>query len=316
MKKNKFIYLGALGCAAAFLFGGCAKQEQQKEADGISIVTTLFPQYDFAREIVGDSDQITLLLTPGMESHSYEPTPADIIAINKADLFLYTGEDMEPWVEQVLDSLDEDVKVVDLSEYVTLDKEEEHGEEEHEHEEEGHTHTYDPHIWTSPKNAIAMTQAICDAIVSLDEENVARYEENCRNYKEELEELDASFAELASQDCVHDTLVFGGRFAFHYLFRDYGWNEIAAYEGCSTETEPSTKKIAEIIDYINENDINVVYYEELTEPTVAKSISEATGAKMLLLHSCHNVTQEELDEGVSYLSLMQQNLKNIEEGLS
>lgn len=315
MKRRGLIYFCVIGMMG-LLLGGCAKQEQSEGEGGLSIVTTLFPQYDFAKEIVGDVGQVTLLLTPGMESHSYEPTPADIIAINKADLFIYTGADMEPWVEQVLDSLDKDVMVIDLSEYVTLDREEESDEDEHDTEEHSHTHTYDPHIWTSPENAILMVTAIRDAINLLDEENVKIYSRNCTNYVMELNELDKSFRELSEEDNVHNTLVFGGRFAFHYLFRDFGWDYISAYDGCSTETEPSTKKIAQIIDYINENDINVVYYEELTEPTVAKSISEATGAQMLLLHSCHNVTQEELDEGVSYITLMQQNLENIRKGLS
>ncbi|MGN0298954.1 MAG: metal ABC transporter substrate-binding protein [Lachnospiraceae bacterium] len=311
---RKWLLWGMLGVLSVGSLAGCGAQNTEKEEQhGISIVTTLFPQYDFARNIVGDDSQIKLLLTPGMESHSYEPTAADIIAINQADVFIYTGADMEAWAEKVLDSLDSDVTVIDLSQYVVLDLEDEH--EEHEEEEEEHVHTYDPHIWTSPKNAILMTEGICEILVELDSENEELYRQNCAEYVTQLEVLSASFEELAKES-QGANFVFGGRFAFHYLFRDYGWNYVAAYNGCSTETEPSTKKIAEMVDYINENDINVVYYEELTEPTVAKSISEATGTEMLLLHSCHNVTQEELQEGVSYISLMEQNLENLRAGLS
>lgn len=307
MKQNRKVVMLMAGTLMTFTFAGCGseKEYKQEQEEGISIVTTLFPQYDFAREIMGDDSQIKLLLTPGTESHSYEPTAADIIAINKADVFIYTGPEMEVWAATVLDSLDSDVTVIDLSQYVTLEK------EEHEHEEE--EHDYDPHIWTSPKNAILMTQAICDTLVELDEANKEVYESNCASYIERLEELEAKFADFA-EDTAGETFIFGGRFAFQYLFEEYGWNHMAAYTGCSTETEPSTKKITQIVDYINENDINVVYYEELTEPTVAKSISESTETDMLLLHSCHNVTQEELEAGVSYISLMEQNLEHLKAG--
>ncbi|WP_310602492.1 metal ABC transporter substrate-binding protein [Anaerosporobacter sp.] len=302
---------------------GCSNSEttnskgaESDSASKIKVVTTLFPQYDFVNEVGKDAVEVTMLLKPGVESHTYEPAPSDIVKINKADIFLYTGDEMEPWVAKILDSLDSDVMIVDLSKNITLEKVEDHDdEEEHEHEEEDHVHSYDPHIWTNPLNAKIMVEDITKALCEVNEANKAIFEENAKAYLSELDQLDQDIR-VAVSEAKRSEVVFGGRFAFYYFFEEYGLDYIAAYDSCSSETEPSAKTIARIIDTVKEKQIPVIFYEEFANPKVAESIASATGAKTLLLHSCHNVSTDDYKDGATYLSLMYQNLENLKEALN
>lgn len=329
MKKILTVILVVLLASALF---GCTQNQKtsdsldEKNNEKIKIVTTLFPQYDFARQIAGDKAEITLLLPPGAESHSFEPTPSDIITINKADIFIYTGKYMEPWAEKIIQSTDSDtINILDVSSGITLVKEEhDHDEEEHaeddmddseEHGGDGHNHEYDPHIWTSPVIAKKMVDNIAASLCYVDSENASYYKSNAENYKKQLDELDAEFTEIVSTG-VRNKIYFGGRFALHYFTEEYGLDHESAYDNCSSETEPSAHDIAQIIDEIKEHEIPAIYYEELTDPKVARSISEDTGVEMLLFHSCHNVSKEDFEKGVTYLGLMKQNAENLKKGLN
>ncbi len=296
-------------------FVGCSTKKN--DSDKPIIMTTLFPQYDFARQIAGDKANVQLLLPTGVESHSFDPSAADIVNISKADLFVYTGAEMEPWAEHIIESIDDkDVKIVDASKNITMLKGHDHDhEEEHEHDVHEHHHEYDPHIWTDPSNAKIMVDNILNALCEVDEENKDYYKEKAESYKEELTSLDNDFEKLVDSS-KHTELFFGGRFALAYFAHRYDIDYTAAYDSCSTETEPSAKVVAEIITQMKEKDINVIYYEELVDPKVANTIADETGAKALLLHSCHNVTSDEMDKGVTYISLMKQNLENLREGLN
>ena len=159
-----------------------------------------------------------------------------------------------------------------------------------------------------------MVETITDALCAADPAHAETYRTNCEAYQAELMELDAEFEALVD-GAVRREICFGGRFALHYFAKRYGLSCIAAYDSCSSETEPSAKAVAEITDAILEDGIPVIYYEELVDPKVARSIAEDTGCAMLLLHSCHNVSKEELDAGATYLSLMRQNLENLKTGL-
>lgn len=292
-------------------FGGCM-QSDDNSGKKLKIVATMFPQYDFCRQICGDTADLTLLLPPGVESHSYDPTPSDIMTIINCDIFIYTGPQMESWVETILDGVGEDVKVVDLSQCVELScSHEDHEHEDHEH---AHHHDYDPHIWTSPVNAINMTQMITDSLCEISPRNAEFYRDNCDKYCAELSKLDSDL-KAVSESAKRDTLVFGGRFAFGYLTEEYSFKWQAAYDSCSHESEPSVGKVAQLIDYVMDNDIPVVYYEELTDPTVARTIAKESGAELLLLHSCHNLSKYEFDSGATYISLMQVNVENLRKGL-
>lgn len=304
MKKIAFFLLVCL------LLTGCSSQPQAAASDtGLQVVATLFPQYDFARAVAGELAQVTLLLPPGMESHSYEPSPQDIIQIDQADVFLYTGPYMEAWADGIAQSLTSDVAVVDVSMGLELDPVES-DEETH----SGHVHNYDPHIWTDPTMAMVMVDNIAAAFCQADPANEEIYLANADAYKQQLTQLDAAFMEAVAQG-QRTTICFGGRFALHYFAKRYGLTCIAAYDSCSEETEPSAQAVARITDAILEQGIPVIYYEELTEPKVANAIAQETGAKALLLHSCHNVSKTDLAAGVTYLSLMEQNLVNLKEGL-
>lgn len=315
MKYLKRIIYIAMLTAVMLGLTSCSGNEKEKDTDKLAIVTTLFPDYDFARQIAGDKADVTLLLDPGVEAHDYDPSPADIIAINEADLFIYTGDNMEQWAKSIIDSLDKDsVTVVDASEGITLVKSTEEIHDDNAGEADEHSHEYDPHIWTSPKNAITMMNTILEAIVKKDPKNEDYYRKNADNYIAQLRELDAEFKEIVEK-AEYKTIYFGGRFAMIYFAQDYGLGYMAAFDSCSSETEPSAKLVTNIIDAMKKSGSSVVYYEELTDPKAAEAIADETGGTTLLLHSCHNVSSEDFKNGATYVSLMKQNAENLKIGL-
>lgn len=319
------------------------------------IVTTLFPQYDFARQLVKDKAEVVLLLSPGVEAHDFEPTPSDIILINKADLFIYTGDDMEPWVARILDSIDNDeLTILNVSEGVETICEEENREHNHIHEENhnniedehieddhreeddvehedshngniilgsdehaghDHSHNADPHIWTSPINAIQMVENIEKALVKIDGQNGEFYKENAHEYIHSLEELDSQFREVVSNS-NSKTIYFGGRFAMSYFAHEYDLNYVAAFDSCQAKSEPSARLIVQIIDMMRSHSVKIVLHEEMTDPKAARIIAEEIDGEALLLHSCHNVSKAEMEAGATYLSLMEQNVANLQRALT
>lgn len=322
-----------------------ASQEEPLKEEPLKVVTTVFPYYDFTRQISGgliESGQVELeLIVPaGMDSHSFEPTPADIIKIQDADLIICNGGTMEQWFERVLDSLDtQNQQVITMMDYVDTVEEEivegmEAEEHDHSHDhvhpagvpkegEEGHLYDdgheqeieYDEHIWTSPVNAMTLSEVIAGTLCEMDESNQEIYRENLAEYEEKLSALDQKFRDIAEHG-KRRLVVFGDKFPLRYFFDEYGLEYRAAFSGCSTDTEPSAKTIAYLIDKVRELDIPAVYYLELSSHRVAEIIGEETGAEPLLFHSCHNVTRREFDSGVTYLELMEQNAVNLSKGLN
>lgn len=288
---------------------GCNSYEYEKDLynDNIKIITTLFPQYDFANEIVKDKGEVKLLLPPGVEAHSYEPTPKDIVDIRKADVFIYTGKYMEPWAEKMIKEIDDSTIVIDISKGIEL-VDEEDWEHNHEH------HGKDPHIWLDPVYAQKIVDNILEGIIKADSKNENFYRQNAENYKEKLAELDKKFVETFSK-VKHKTIIHGGHFAFGYFAKRYGLEYISPYDGFSPNAEPTPKKISELMNNMKSLGLNVIYYEELIDPKVAKIISEETGGKMLLLHGAHNISKEELESGISYIEIMESNLDRLKEGL-
>jgi zinc transport system substrate-binding protein len=230
------------------------------------------------------------------------------VRINDSDLFIYTGKYMEAWSEKIIDSMkDAESKslVLDVSQGVDLVKDEDPDAE----------HTYDPHIWTDPLIARQMVLNIRDALCRVDPANAGYYTENAAKYNQQLDALDAEFRAVVSGG-KRNEIIFGSRFALYYFTKEYGLKYEAAFDSCSSETEPSPKTVGLLIDKVKQDKIPVVYYAEIEDPKVARSISEYTGAKLLLFHSCHNVTKQELENGATYLSLMKQNAENLKEGLN
>lgn len=298
---------------------GGAGREVFPENGKLNIVTTLFPYYDFVRSIAGDRVNLVLLIPAGMESHSFEPSPADMIAVEKADLVIYNGGAMEVWMDEVLSAVDHGSQMrLRMMDYVDVVEEEgvEGMQVEHDHENDGHFEEieYDEHIWTSPVNAMKMTETIAGALAELDTENKAFYEENAAGYTAQLKELDMQFREVAAEGSRR-MIVFADRFPLRYFADEYGLTYRAAFNGCSTDTEPSVETLTYLIDKVREDEIPAIYHIELSSTKIAEIISEETGAEPLLFHSCHNVTKEEEQQGVTYLSLMKQNVEHLKEGL-
>lgn len=305
-------------CMAAVLAVccSCEKTETKKDDGKLNIVTTIFPPYDFAKNAGGEYVNVSMLLKPGMESHSYDPTPQDIIKIQECDLFIYTGGESDEWVKDILESGDKKPKkVLAMMDIVdTVEEETVEGMEKEEEENDGDEIEYDEHVWTSPKNAINITASITNALCQLDENHQASFTQNMMAYRRDLLLLDDSFREV-TDNAKRKTIVFGDRFPFRYLADEYDLKYYAAFPGCSAETEPSPSTVSFLIDKVREEKIPVVFSIEFSNGKVADTICESTGAKKLTLHSCHNVTQDEFDSSISYLSLMQKNVQALKEAL-
>lgn len=263
---------------------GCSVVNEKQ--DKLKIVTTIFPYYSFAKEIFGEDAEITMLLKPGAESHTYDPTTQDIIAIKKADVFIYTGGETDAWVDTILSSIDTNktklVKAIDNINKID-----------------------DEHIWTSIKNAILITEDIYNTV------NNVKYLDNKDNFTNKLGTLDSEFEDIINSN--RKTFVFADRFPFSYFARDYGLDYISAFPSCSEESEPSVQTMADIINTVKQQDINTVFYIEFSNQKIADTIKRETGVNTLLFHSCHNVSAEDFNSGVTYYNLMKQNLKNLKE---
>ena len=370
--KSKYAVLAALALSIIFMSSCSAAAPQSSTSssgdDKLQIVTTIFPPYDFARNIAGRNADVSMLLKPGTESHSYEPSPSDIIKIMNCDIFIYTGGESDTWVDEILDSISEngrDIRIIKMLDVVDNAVEEEivegmqaglleldehseeeeaseiggsgngggedtarerseedgsnaaaEGSDEHEHETESeHAHEYDEHVWTSPRRAMQIVDAISNAVIELDPDNIDEYQMNTAIYLSLLSDLDQEYRE-AIESSKRDYIVFGDRFPFRYLADEYGLKYSAAFPGCSSESEPSAKTVAYLIDRVREEEIPVVLYIEFSNQKIADAIAEETGAKKLLLHSCHNLTSEQMNNGVTYLDLMRDNLENLKEALN
>lgn len=375
------------GFAAAFLgisllLGGCAQTEESQgafdaspEAAGkLKVAVTLFPYYDFVRQIAGDQVDLQMVIPAGMDSHSFEPTPADIRTIQHADVLISNGGTMEHWLDETLAALDTtSMTIVTMMDYVDTVEEEivegmedadhdhdhahVHAADDHDHSNEtpdehaahaheaddydhsgetpeehaAHAHEaddhdyvdhdgheeeieYDEHIWTSPVNAMKLVDVIGDTLAEADPAHADTYHQGAENYKKELEEIDAGFREVCANR-KRNMIVMGDKFPFRYLADEYQLDYRAAFSGCSSDTEPSAKTIAYLIDKVKEEQIPAVYYLELSSHRVAEIIGEETGAEPLLLHSCHNVTRAQFDAGITYAGLMRQNIENLRKGI-
>ncbi|NLV58029.1 MAG: zinc ABC transporter substrate-binding protein [Clostridiales bacterium] len=298
--------------------------QAQESADGrpLRIITTLFPGYDFARTLLGDKGNVTLLLPPGAESHTFEPTPQDILDISKADLFVYAGGESEHWVREMLSSLGESVpQTFAMMDFVALEAEEYTASMQKEQEDEDHVQqedgvSLDEHVWTSPKNAIQLVKSlsgVLQGLLPLEGDRKAVLE-NEAMYVAKLTDLDAAFQRVVDQGAKR-TLIFGDRFPFRYLMDAYHLSYDAAFPGCSEDSEPSAQTLASLIGRIKSENIPVVFYIEFSSRKTAEILAEETGAKPLLLHSCHNVSQHEMDAGATYLSLMEGNVAALREAL-
>lgn len=303
-------------CLCLILSGCSARETEEKDSSKLQIVCTNFPAYDFAREIAGDRAQIKLLIKPGAEVHSYEPAPKDVIAIQESDLFICNGGESEAWVESLVG---ENINVLRMMDCVETVAESGEGiyaaEDEHDHEhDDGEEEELDEHVWTTPGNAAKICYVLCDKLCELDQENANEYMLNYEVYNAKLMELDIEIRTTVLNG-VRDTLIFADRFPMRYFTREYGLKYYAAYPGCASQTEPSAKTVAFLIDHVREEKIPAVLYMEFSNEKMADVICEDTGCEKLPFYSAHSVTVQQFEDGVTYLDLMRMNIETLKEAL-
>lgn len=255
----------------------------------------MFPIYDFARQVGQDKISVVLLLPPGVEAHSYEPSAGDVVKVSKADIFIYTSAIMEPWAGKFISGVDNTkLRVLEASGGFT-DK--------------------DPHTWLDFTKAMVMVDRIRDTLIAVDPANRSFFLATARQYNKKLADLDTEYQKELS-GCQDKVLIQSGHFAFGYLARRYHLQYIAAYKGLSPDAEPTPRNLAELVDTIRKNKVKYIFYEELVSPRVAETLAQETGVRLLELSAAHNVSREELDRGVTFIDIMKVNLKNLKLGLS
>lgn len=305
MKKIKIILL-------ILLLVGCTKTNEEKK---INIISTSFPGYDFARAITKNVDDVNvkMLLKPGAEMHDYEPTPKDIINIEKSDMFIFVGGDSDEWVKKIMKKINPKktkiIKLMDLTN-ITYEEEVEGMEEDEHHEEE-----YDEHVWTSPVNAIKITESLEKEIIKIDKQNKEKYEKNSNKYKNELNKIDTEIRQIIDNS-KRKELIFGDRFPLKYFTDEYNLKYYAAFKGCSEQTEASAKTIAFLINKVKEDNIPVVFSIELSNKKLAEEIAKQTNTKVLEFHSAHNISKEDFKNEITYIDIMNKNIEALREALN
>ncbi len=313
-KKSAWILLFLL--IFGIIFAGCAADSADDSR--ISVVTTNFALYDLARAVCGDMAEVTMLISPGSESHDFEATLADIITISKADLFLSIGS--EDWVDDIFTAIGEEgsgvhrITAMELCEVYGSECElpgHDHDHPEHNHEGE----EVDEHVWTSMTNTLILLETIGEEMGRMDPENRDDYLARMREYAGELKELDRQYGEMIA-GAARKTIVVADRFPFLYFADEYGLQWHAAFSGCSSDTEPSLTTINELIETVQQEEIPAVFIIEFSDGRTAGAVAYETGCEILTLQSAHNVTREEFQSGVTYLDLMRDNLEALRMALN
>ncbi|WP_157454623.1 metal ABC transporter substrate-binding protein [Carnobacterium maltaromaticum] len=312
MKSLKKGSLLIASLAILFIMVGCGNQEATKDSTKLQIVTSFYPMYDFTQNVAGDNAEVSVLMKAGTEPHDYEPSAKDIAKIADSDVFVYNSKEMETWVSSVLTNIDtKKTVVVDASQGIDL-LEGNHSDDETEAEHEGHSHAHDPHIWLDPVLAQKQVDTIKEGIIKADTKNKETYEKNALAYKEKLAALNEKF-EMGLKNAKNRTFV-TQHAAFAYLANRYDLEQVAI-AGLSPDQEPSPAKLAELNDFIKENNIKIIYFAETASPKIAKTVANETGAKLEVLSPIEGITQEEQEKGVDYIKVMEKNLEALEKAI-
>lgn len=316
MFLSAVLIFSAAGCGSSQDFdtqifttgmNGQAQQEENAEsAEGkLRVMASFYTMADFAEKIGGDRADITCMVPAGTEPHDWEPSTTDITGLERADVFIYNGAGMEHWAEDVTESLEnKELLVVEASQGVKL-----HAEEEHDHEGHSHSHGgYDPHVWLDPNNAKLEMENIKNAFVQADPDNGAYYEANYDKWSKAAEELDRKYRE-ALADFAGRQIVTAHE-AYGYLCSAYGLEQVGI-DGLSPDQEPNPKRMADIIDFVRENQIRAVFFEELSGSKTAETVAAETGIRLLALSPLEGLSGEELEAGEDYFSVMEKNLEQL-----
>jgi len=304
----------------SMILSGCAAEKRVSDDDNrLKVVATVFAEYDFLRNIAGDKISLEMLMTPGADLHTFDPTPKDIMEVQEADLFVTIGGESDAWAEKIIASVDsQDLQTVRLMECVDNVVEEElvEGMEAEEQEEETEQEKeFDEHVWTSPQNAIQIVDSLCQKLCEMDAKNTEFYQKNAENYMKKLKKLDASFREVI-ENGVRREIIVADRFPFRYFADAYDLKYYAAFPGCSTQTGASAETIAFLIRKVEEDNIPVVFHMELSSELMCNTICDETGAKKAQLNAVHNISKTDFEKGIGYLELMEENIGVLKEALS
>ena len=318
MKRGIMLAVLTISALAAVVLPGCTSEEH-KASTRLQVVTTLFPLYDFARIIAGERAEVTMLLPPGMEPHSFEPKPNDIVRISRAGLFIYTNRYMEPWAEKILTGLDlRRLQVVDAGQrvrYLKASPEEEHGHEGHDHHgADEHAGSMDPHIWLDFGNAALIVDSILAGFAAADPAGAEFYRTRAADLKGSLAALDQRYRDGLSS-CGTRVFLHGGHYTFGYLARRYGL-EYHSLSGVSSESEPSAARMAAMVRQIRSSGARYLFAEELLSPRLTEALANEAGVAVLKLHGAHNLGRDDVERGVGFIALMEQNLVNLQKGLA
>jgi zinc transport system substrate-binding protein len=311
VKIRIYVIFIFITCCVLLVFGGCKKAEVTP-ASGLQVVTTLFPLYDFARTIAGGKAHVTMLLPPGVEPHTFEPKPEDMIRISRAGLFIYTSRYMEPWAEKIISGIgSKTVHIVNAGERVIYqagvsDAEHGHG---HDHDQKN----MDPHIWLDFANAALMVDTILNGFIAADPGNVSTYRQNAETLKKQLVALDDRYRNRLSA-CSTRKLLHGGHYTFGYLARRYEF-EYHALSGISSDAEPSAERMVALIREIRSSGTKYLFAEELLSPRLTETLAQEAGVGVLMLHGAHNLSRDDLSRGVTFFDLMERNLEQLQKGL-
>lgn len=313
--KVLVVVLFAVMYLTVFTFGA-TQNDQSKEKP--VVVAAAFAEYDFARQIAGDKAEVTMLLSPGEESHTYEPTPGDILKIKECDVFIFGGGESDKWAESIISSVDSDMQIIRMMDTVELYEEAtvEGMETEHDHHDHVHEHTaeYDEHVWTSPVNAITICEAFCKALCEADEINTEYYNKNLEKYTDEIKKLDSEifhFVENSPNKCI----VIGDRFPLRYFTERYSLTYFAAFPGCSAQVEANPVTVSFLSDKVKNEGIPVIFKVDLSKGEIANTISDMTGAEVETLYSCHVISADDFEKGETYVSLMRRNFEGLKKAL-
>lgn len=301
--RTRYLPLAALllVLAAAALLVRRSSAPAEKAEGGLRVITTLFPLYDMASAIGGGRAEVSMLLPPGMEPHSFEPRPGDMARLERADIFVYTGSSMEPWAgDLVRASANRELLAVDAGRDIVRAAGPSGG-------------APDPHIWLDFDNAKVMARTIADAFQAKDPANAEAYRRAAAQYVEKLSALDMAYRNGLAR-CRTRNIVYGGHYAFAYMARRYGL-EYSSAQGISPDSEPTARDLAALVEQIRREKIKSVFYEELASPKIAETVARETGAGMLMLNAAHNVSRDQLRDGVTFFDILGSDLAALREGL-
>lgn len=310
MKKG-WLFLAAV--TAVGLLAACGNQQDQDAAknDKLQVMTTFYPMYEFTKEVVGDKGDVELLIPAGTEPHDYEPSAKDLAKIAESDVFVYNSPELETWVDNLTDTVDDKkTTVIEASKDISLmEGSEEEGEEGHDHD---HSHELDPHVWLDPVLAIKEVETIRDDLSKKYPEDKEVFDKNAEAYIKKLQDLDQQY-QTAFADASNKTFV-TQHAAFGYLAKQYGLTQ-EAIAGVSPDQEPSPARLSELKHYVDDKHVSVIYFEENASSKVAETLSQETGVKLAVLNPLESLTDQQIKDGESYLTVMEENLNALKESI-